>query len=468
MSLPHSSSSSSPTPIRSKMARRVHTTEVGCIACEELGDLGAGKEGWLVDNPNLLCAIDTHCIALANRSVIVVLGWADPDQTRVKIRPELSPIEAEHVTAIEWLVFDEMRVVVAGTSAGCLLFYSLAGHLIHKQMVYPARIIRLRVRGTKRDLNHDTSSEEVCVVMPGILARFDGNDIQNMLQQWFQETQSQFWDQNRRSDDFENSHGKLPYQLWSVSKYGSCADAAITGIMPPPLMEIQSSEHYFCGITVGEDAVISAFRLSEDKSRSFVGALLSKVVPATFSTIATFSKLLWRSEQTSPKKLEEKPQSFARASPLTCLKDFPRKGEKLTLSPSGTLAAITDSLGRILLLDTQALVIVRLWKGYRDANCLFTEMLVNKDTSASSSRYYEPTKSDYCLCLVIHAPRKGIIEIWQMRTGQRLRSFVCAKGSKILQPTYRFGSSIASPYVPLEVFLLNGDSGQISVLHRTL
>lgn len=60
-----------------------------------------------------------------------------------------------------------------------------------------------------------------------------------MLQQWFQETQSQFWDQNRRSDDFENSHGKLPYQLWSVSKYGSCADAAVTGIMPPPLMEIQ-------------------------------------------------------------------------------------------------------------------------------------------------------------------------------------------------------------------------------------
>lgn len=50
------------------------------------------------------------------------------------------------------------------------------------------------------------------------------------------------------------------------------------------------------------------------------------------------------------------------ASPLTCLKDHPRKGEKLTLSPSGTLAAITDSLGRILLLDTQALIVVRLWK----------------------------------------------------------------------------------------------------------
>lgn len=131
-------------------------------------------------------------------------------------------------------------------------------------------------------------------------------------------------------------------------------------------------------------------RLSEDRGRSLVGAILSKVVPAAASTIASFSKLIWRSNDQSPKrKPEAKTQSFARgrfhaslipsifenpsmalnlcqnvgaASSLTCIKDYPRKGEKLMLSPSGTLAAITDSLGRILLLDTQALVVVRLWK----------------------------------------------------------------------------------------------------------
>lgn len=47
-----------------------------------------------------------------------------------------------------------------------------------------------------------------------------------------------------------------------------------------------------------------------------MGAILSKVVPATFSTIASFSKLIWRSEQTSPKKSpkksDQKPQPFAR------------------------------------------------------------------------------------------------------------------------------------------------------------
>ncbi|TKY66419.1 Rab3 GTPase-activating protein non-catalytic subunit [Spatholobus suberectus] len=458
------------------MARRSYKTELGCIACEELGEVGAGKPSWLVENPNLLCAIDAHSLLLANRSTILLLSWSsDSAPYPLKIRPELSPVEPESISALEWLAFRDHRVIVAGTSSGYLLLYSLRGELIHRQMIYPGRVLKLRVRGTKKDLIQDTSSEEFCLIMPGVIARFDGSDIQNMLQKWFEEAHSRFWDQNPKSqdsEDFGNTDVKIPYQLWNIGKYGTCADAAITGIMPPPLMEQQSSQRYYCAVAVGEDAVISAYRLSENKGRSLVGAILSKVVPATFSTISSFSKLIWRSEQSSPKKSpkksDQKPQPFARASPLTCLKDHPRKGEKLTLSPSGTLAAITDSLGRILLLDTQALVVVRLWKGYRDASCLFMEMLVNKDIASSSSSYSEPLKSDYCLCLAIHAPRKGIIEIWQMRTGPRLRTIPCAKGSKMLQPSYRFGASMSSPYVPLEVFLLNGDSGQISVLNRTL
>ncbi|KAF8409061.1 hypothetical protein HHK36_005133 [Tetracentron sinense] len=505
------------------MARRTHLTELGCIACDELADLGAGKEGWLVESPSLFSALDTHSLALAVRSFVLILGWNDDDPSSrpIKIRPSLSQIEGQ-ISAIEWLIFDDLRVLALGTSKGYLLIYSLGADLILKQMIHPGPILRLRAHGTKSGLTQDTSSEEICVVMPGVIARFDGSDIQSLLQRWSQETRSQFWDQRlqkRDPEDLGNSYGRLPYQLWDVSKYGSCADAAITGIMPPPLLELQvfylvlhyclsvvhsalsstvagdlfndcnenslklfwylnsatfivgqSNQRYYCAVTIGEDAVISAFRLSEDRSRSLVGAILSKVVPVTFSTLASFSKMIWRSEQSSTRKSDVKPQPFARASPLTCLKDHPRKGEKLTLSPSGTLAAITDSLGRILLLDTQALVVVRLWKGYRDACCLFMEMLVNRDTASSSSAYYENSKSDYCLCLAIHAPRKGIVEVWQMRIGPRLLTVQCAKGSKILQPTYRFGSSLisTSSYVPLEVFLLNGDSGQLSVLNRSL
>ncbi|XP_047969528.1 LOW QUALITY PROTEIN: rab3 GTPase-activating protein non-catalytic subunit-like [Salvia hispanica] len=463
------------------MSRRNHTTELGSIASVDLSAVGAGKQGWLVENPNLLVALDTNSIALANRSSIFILNVVSIDQRRLdthpnrasKIIPELSPIEAEYISAVEWLVFDhDIRVLAVGTSCGNLLIFSIHGRLIHRQIVNAAKILKIRVRGIKQDLTQDTSSEEVCIVMPGVVARFDGSDIKSLLQQWFQESGSQGWDRdfNMLQDNSGNPVRSLPYQLWNVSKYGVCADAAITGVMPPPLMEIQSSQRYYCAVTIGDDAVISAFRLSVDKSRSLVGAILSKVVPATFSTISSLAKLIWHSEPNNSKKPKPKSQPFARASPLTCLKDHPRKGEKLTLSPSGSLAAITDSLGRILLLDTKALVVVRLWKGYRDASCLFVEMLASKEKAASRPASYEHTKSDYCLCLAIHAPRKGIVEVWQMRTGHRLLTIPCPKGSKILQPTYRFSSATtsSSSYVPLEVFFLNGDSGQISVLNRFL
>nr|GEU78695.1 hypothetical protein CTI12_AA067210 [Tanacetum cinerariifolium] len=178
----------------------------------------------------------------------------------------------------------------------------------------------------------------------------------------------------------------------------------------------------------------------------------------------------WEEEFKKAVNSSEEMEVVARRTlPLTCLKDHPRKGEKLTLSPSGTLAAITDSLGRIMLLDTRALVVVRLWKGYRDANCLFVERLVNKDSEGGRVH----VKNDYSLCLAIHAPRKGIVEIWQMRTGPRILTIPCPKGSKILQPTYRFGSTVASSsYKPLEVTrnpqLDYSEKNTLSLRHKRL
>lgn len=224
------------------MARRNYMTEIGCIACEDLTEFGAGKEGWLIDNPNLLVALDTNSIALSVRYHILVLrfsnGGADPSKPLAKIRPDLNAIEAEYISAIEWLVFGDDRALAIGTSCGYLMIFSLRGDLIHKQLVYRGRILRLRVRGTKKDMNEDVASE-VCVVIPGVIGRFDGSDLQTMLQNWLLEKGGQTWDRKAPPDESGHAYARLPYQLWNVNKYGSCSDAAITGIMPPPLMELQ-------------------------------------------------------------------------------------------------------------------------------------------------------------------------------------------------------------------------------------
>jgi hypothetical protein len=48
-------------------------------------------------------------------------------------------------------------------------------------MIYPGRVLKLRVRGTKKDLIQDSSSEEFCLIMPGVIARFDGSVVQVTL-----------------------------------------------------------------------------------------------------------------------------------------------------------------------------------------------------------------------------------------------------------------------------------------------
>ncbi|CAN6181926.1 unnamed protein product [Urochloa humidicola] len=458
-----------------------HLTEVALLASAsaDLAAAGAGeREGWL-DDPAVLPSLGPRARALAvassARSVLVIIPIAGGGDGGVTVEPALAPEEGR-ISAVEWVPLtaeedsegDEGVAVAVGTDTGWLLFYSLAGDLLHKQSIYPAKILKLNFRERKENAWEDSGSDELSVVFPGVIARFDGADLQSILQKSFQDVKSRLWKDKFEEEDAgdDGSFGRIPFQIWNVSKFGSCADAAIVGLMPPPLLELQSSQRHYCAITVGEDAVVSAYRLSEDRSRSIVGAILSRGVAATFSTISSLSKILWRSEPSPPKKSRPKPQSFAKTSPLTCLKDSPRKGERLTLSPSGTLAAITDSLGRILLLDTHALVAVRLWKGYRDASCLFVEMLLNKDKASSSSMHIDYTKRDYCLCLAIHAPRKGIIEVWKMRTGSRILAIPCPKGSRILQPSARLSSSFS--YAPLEVYLFNGDSGQLSVLNSHL
>jgi len=128
---------------------------------------------------------------------------------------------------------------------------------------------------------------------------------------------------------------------------------------------------------------------------------------------------------------------------------------------------VTDSLGRILLIDTQALVVVRLWKGYRDASCFFLEVPLNGEMPSVDGIGYGKSKHDFCLCLAIHAPRRGVVEVWKMRTGPRIMMLKCAKGCQLLQSSCKFTSlsSDTYDYIPAQVYLLNGDSGQIAILN---
>lgn len=47
--------------------------------------------------------------------------------------------------------------------------------------------------------------------------------------------------------------------------------------------------------------------------------------------------------------------------------DHRREGVSLTLSPCSRYAAVTDTIGRVLLLDAETNIIIHVWKGVRNA-----------------------------------------------------------------------------------------------------
>ncbi|KAH7427280.1 hypothetical protein KP509_10G037300 [Ceratopteris richardii] len=432
--------------------KRPQGTRHAGFVVSDLSSVGAGSlEGW-IQNPSLLMAMSDRLFAFAKGAYSLIVGWEGPaaeDEGSapppVEIRLPMgssskSSQEPLHVqfTAIQWLSFHKYSFLALGTSQGSILFYSTAGSLLHRQVFQDTPVLQLRARGNWDKSSQRSSVEELCVVYAKAIVRIDTIDLQPLLHRCLQNAESRAY--KGLSEDVFDDKNRIAHQVWNVSRNlggtSSCIDGAITGVMPPPLLEHQSTQRYFCAITVGSDCALAAHRLSEDRTSSLVNFLIKKIMPATVSTVSALAKFVWRSSdnQEAPeyRPPEVKPQEFGRASLITTLKDRPRHGEKIALSPSGGMAAITDSLGRILLVDTQALVVIRLWKvcfylllslrptmslkrgstsqGYRDAECFFIEVPVTGNPSVGTPSHKGITKQDLVLCLAIHAPRREVVE----------------------------------------------------------
>ncbi|KAJ8460753.1 hypothetical protein OPV22_033679 [Ensete ventricosum] len=125
------------------MARRSHLTEIGCIACDELAELGAGERDGGRDDSTI-----PHSSWPFTHSPSPSPPQPVPSSSAiVEICPSLSPPD-------NCLPCGDLLAIALGTSAGLILVYSLCRDPI-----------------SKRGLVQDYISEELCVVLPFLVAR---------------------------------------------------------------------------------------------------------------------------------------------------------------------------------------------------------------------------------------------------------------------------------------------------------
>ncbi len=90
--------------------------------------------------------------------------------------------------------------------------------------------------------------------------------------------------------------------------------------------------------------------------------------------------------------------------------DGRREVSSVVSDPDVGLASVADRHGRVILIDTSAGVIVRVWKGYRDAECCFRRLRPSANTPPRLARKF----------LAIHCPRRALVEVWELVSGGRI------------------------------------------------
>ena len=96
--------------------------------------------------------------------------------------------------------------------------------------------------------------------------------------------------------------------------------------------------------------------------------------------------------------------------------DAPRQLE--TVVVHGTLAATTDTLGRVCLIDLTTFQLVRMWKGVRDATVHFF-----------GSKF-----------IAIHSAQRRTVEVYKLRHGPRLRVYTVGRDAQLVECLDRKGN----------------------------
>lgn len=120
------------------------------------------------------------------------------------------------------------------------------------------------------------------------------------------------------------------------------------------------------------------------------------------------------------------------ADAMTCrfgLCDLRRAATDIILSADHRLAAVCDTLGRILLVDTFKGIVIRMFKGYREAQCSFIQV---PDERRSKHRFGNKVAH----FLVVYSPKKGTLEVLSIQQGNKIAIFSASKHSKLVYINY--------------------------------
>ncbi|XP_021929847.1 rab3 GTPase-activating protein non-catalytic subunit-like isoform X2 [Zootermopsis nevadensis] len=412
-------------------------------------------------------------IAHRNRMIILTSKWDSKEEGEVKTKyhvtwrgkyPEnkntkiLLPL-SKQITSVLCLPLisqgksihcgPDWTCAIVGISSGFVKFYTENCNLLLSEQLHNEPVTHLKCQSFEpaRYSTEQEHSEDLYVVYCSAVCVLMGSGLFEMLRACRNQkalVQANCGDMIRPPP--------LRYKKWGFTEQDRVADLEVVGPATDSTFDhlVTASlcgcfNESYCStapqtsliLAVGETPYVG-FHYALEGEPALVSAGVTKaVVSKTKSAIGQVSSWIMGGIKSSSVEKVKKNVPFEPAVPVGCrfgLCDLLRHGDRVVISPNRKLSIVSDSLGRIILIDNLKGVAIRMWKGYRDAQCGWLEVQEEtRQCGISSRNTHQPRMA---LFLVIYVPKQGIIEIWAMQQGPRVAKFTASKSGRLLHMGY--------------------------------
>ncbi|XP_047132178.1 rab3 GTPase-activating protein non-catalytic subunit isoform X1 [Hydra vulgaris] len=371
--------------------------------------------------------------------------------------------------------------IIAGFSSGYIRIYMTNGSQLLCQFLHDAPVVSIKLKTKQHFLPQGANEvDELLIMYAQAIVTIDGFSLYQSLRACRNQLA------RAKASKFNESVDSPPlaYRKWRVADVNKITDIANCGTFTPCFFDrlmvacnvgfnetIRGSAPAFTHfVATGENKFLNVYHVLEGSSPPMMSdvaiAVATKLTSAVLSPF-TAAKGWWGASQEKSTKEPAKPkvEIGTNLSSRYFLHDKRRCSENIVVAPIGKLAVVNDAFNRILLFDTHSGLVIRMWKGYRDAECGW--IVVEEELDDSKQSLCKKS-----LFLVIYAPKRGILEIYLTEHGGRVGAFNVGKDCRLIYNGYsylgqtNFGSDsvLSSCNKTNQCFLLQTD-GLVKAVH---
>ncbi|XP_034098251.1 rab3 GTPase-activating protein regulatory subunit [Drosophila albomicans] len=368
------------------------------------------------------------------------LTWCGELENTNQIVTSLLCLPMTHLvrsTDVDW------TCVAVGLTSGMVLFYTDTGVKLFSQCCQEDAVLGIKLLSPPR---HSEADALLYFIYSSCMCFINGQDILPILANCRHNMQRGALERSgvQIADVVAFHKYKFKRQRESIIN-----DAAIVTNQRMPSYDFivqQSISHgYFAKVqsipvrssqvlAAGAEPYLGFFEAEEGYKTVSIGEVAKDVIGMAYKNL--LGGLFRRSPEEAPsEQLPPMPRKEAPMRTRCRLYDGKRDGLSMIIAPGAKLAAVTDNLDRVMLVDTQQAIILRVWKGYRDAQCAFVPI---KERSVRGIKSHHRK----ALFLVIYAPRLGCLDIWALQNGPKVAAFTVCKSGQLI---YNNHSPLGTP-----------------------